>query len=65
MEKLIAEDKLAIMGVFSQVRMHKVTPEEVAEIDPKFLSFMNCNTPEDLQTATALAKETEKGQENT
>ena len=60
MEKLIAEDKLAIMGVFSQVRMHKVTPEEVAEFDPKFLSFMNCNTPEDLRTATALTKEIEK-----
>jgi molybdopterin-guanine dinucleotide biosynthesis protein A len=64
MEKLIAEDKMAIMGVFSQVRMHKVTPEEVAEFDPKFLSFMNCNTPEDLQTAASLAKQMERGRQN-
>jgi len=57
MEKLIAEERLAIMGVFSQVRTRRVSPEEVTAFDPKFLSFMNCNTPGDLEIASNLAKE--------
>ncbi|MFQ5693427.1 MAG: molybdenum cofactor guanylyltransferase [Nitrospinota bacterium] len=61
MARLIAENRLAIMGVFSQVRTRKVTPEEIAPLDPQFLSFMNCNTPEDLEAASALAKEMRPG----
>ena len=57
MEKLIEEDRLAIRGIFDQVRTRRVEPEEAAAFDPKLLSFMNCNTPEDLEAATALAKE--------
>lgn len=57
MEKLIAEDRMAIMGIFSEVRTRRVNPEEVAKLDPQYLSFMNCNTPEDLEAATTLAKQ--------
>jgi molybdopterin-guanine dinucleotide biosynthesis protein A len=57
MEDLIAEDRLKIMGLFDRVRTRRVEPEEVAAIDPKFLSFLNCNTPEDLEAADALARE--------
>ncbi|MBI2881416.1 MAG: molybdenum cofactor guanylyltransferase [Candidatus Tectomicrobia bacterium] len=57
MERLIAEDNLAIVGIASEVRTRRVAAEEVAALDPKFLSFMNCNTPEDLEAAAALARE--------
>ncbi len=56
MKKRIEEDRLAIMGIFDQVRTRRVEPEEAAGFDPKFLSFMNCNTPEDLEAAAAWAK---------
>ncbi|MFQ5915847.1 MAG: molybdenum cofactor guanylyltransferase [Nitrospinota bacterium] len=61
MERLIAEDRLTIIEVLSHVRARKVNPEEMAALDPKFLSFMNCNTPEDLEAAAALAREMEGG----
>ena len=57
MEKLIEEDRLAIRGIFDQVRTRRVEPGEADAYDPKLLSFMNCNTLEDLEAAAALAKE--------
>lgn len=32
---------------FDQVRVRYVQPEEIAPLDPAFLSFLNANTPED------------------
>ena len=60
MGRMILEERMAIMEIFAQIRTKKVTPEEVAVIDPDFLSFLNCNTPEDFEMASKIAKEKEE-----
>ena len=35
--------------------MRYLPEEEVAALDPEFLSFFNVNTPEDLERALSLA----------
>ena len=52
--RLIAGD-LKISGFYEQVRVRYVPEEEVAALDPEFLSFFNVNTPEDLERALSLA----------
>ena len=46
---------MKISGFYDQVRVHYVPEEEVASMDPHFLSFFNVNTPEDLDKALGLA----------
>ncbi len=52
--KLIAGD-LKISGFYDQVRVRYLPEEDVAALDPEFLSFFNVNTPEDLDRALTLA----------
>jgi len=52
--RLIAGD-LKISGFYEQVRVRYLPEEEVAALDPEFLSFFNVNTPEDLERALSLA----------
>jgi molybdopterin-guanine dinucleotide biosynthesis protein A len=52
--KLIAGD-LKISGFYDQVRVKYLPEEDVAALDPEFLSFFNVNTPEDLDRALTLA----------
>ena len=52
--RLIAGD-LKISGFFDQVRVRYLPEEDVAALDPEFLSFFNVNTPEDLERALSLA----------
>ena len=47
--------QLKISGFYDQVKVHYVPEEEVASMDPQFLSFFNVNTPEDLDKALDLA----------
>jgi len=51
--RLLADD-LRIINFFDQVRVRIVEPEEVAQFDPQWLSFLNVNTPEDCKSALAL-----------
>ena len=60
MGRMIQKERMAIMEIFDQVRTKKVTPEEVATIDLDFLSFLNCNTPEDFEMASKIAQEKEE-----
>ena len=43
-----------IISVFDQLRVKKVFPHEIKQIDPEFRSFWNLNTPDDYK---ALVKE--------
>ena len=52
--RLIAGD-LKISGFYDQVRVCYLPEEDVAALDPEFLSFFNVNTPEDLDRALSLA----------
>ncbi len=52
--RLISGD-LKISGFYDQVRVRYLSEEDVAALDPEFLSFFNVNTPEDLDRALSLA----------
>ncbi len=52
-ERLRAGDLRAI-GFHDAVRVRVVEPDEVDRFDPKHLSFINVNTPEDLSVAASL-----------
>ena len=52
--RLISGD-LKISGFYDQVRVRYLSEEDVAVLDPEFLSFFNVNTPEDLDRALSLA----------
>jgi molybdopterin-guanine dinucleotide biosynthesis protein A len=54
-EALLASDRLRPAFLFEAVRTRRVTPAEVAPVDPELLSLRNLNTPEDYREALALA----------
>jgi hypothetical protein len=52
---------LKISGFFEDVRVKYVPDEDLARVDPEFLSFFNLNTPADLELARALVTGSRKG----
>jgi molybdopterin-guanine dinucleotide biosynthesis protein A len=54
-EALLASDRLRPAYLFDAVRTRRVTPAEVASVDPDLLTLRNLNTPQDYQDALALA----------
>ena len=53
-EKRLLADKLRIIGFFDDVTVRYVEKNEIATIDPDFYSFINMNTPEDLERVRKL-----------
>ncbi|MGD2146421.1 MAG: molybdenum cofactor guanylyltransferase [Anaerolineae bacterium] len=51
MEDAIRAGQRRILSFFSHVRVHYVTPDQVASVDPNLDSFRNVNTPEDWGAA--------------
>ncbi|MCK5423169.1 MAG: hypothetical protein KAJ08_13435, partial [Deltaproteobacteria bacterium] len=49
-EELINEDNLKIIDFFNKVKVREITSDEMSSIDPAMNSFLNINTPEDLET---------------
>lgn len=49
--KKLEGGRLKIHEVLDELRVRYVEEEEMAELDPGFLSFFNINTPEDLEAA--------------
>lgn len=56
MERNIAKGDFKISSVFPSLKVRFCEPEEVAMVDPCFLSFFNVNTPRDLRKAEYLLK---------
>jgi molybdopterin-guanine dinucleotide biosynthesis protein A len=54
-EALLGSDRLRPAYLFEAVRTRRVTPAEVASVDPDLLTLRNLNTPEDYRDALALA----------
>lgn len=54
MESNIAKGDFKISSVFPSLKVRFCEPEEVAKVDPCFLSFFNVNTPKDLSKAESL-----------
>jgi molybdopterin-guanine dinucleotide biosynthesis protein A len=47
---------LRLISWFSDVRITKMTSEEVAVYDPEYYAFINVNTPQEFQSAEILAE---------
>jgi len=62
-EAVLAQDKWRVDAWFDQVKIYYISRQEIEKYDPKLLSFLNANTPEELQTATKIALEL-KNEEN-
>jgi molybdopterin-guanine dinucleotide biosynthesis protein A len=54
-DALLASDRLRPAYLFEAVRTRRVTPAEVASVDPDLLTLRNLNTPDDYRDALALA----------
>lgn len=55
-EGSIAKGTLQISSIFPFLKVRFCEAEEVAKVDPCFLSFFNVNTPKDLSKAESLFK---------
>ena len=55
-ERRLRAGELKIAGFFDDVRVRLVPEAEIDEIDPDRLSFLNVNTPDDLERALALVE---------
>lgn len=55
MRERIEQDRLKVIGFYSQVRVRFVEEDEVRRIDPDLRSFININTPEELAAAQQAA----------
>lgn len=53
----LERDDLKVVGFYSEVRVRRVSDEEIDRIDPNRCSFINVNTPEELAAARALLAE--------
>ncbi len=51
-EKLIAEDRLKVDYLFPVVRTRFIEMSDIERFDPQHLSYMNINTPADLDNAS-------------
>lgn len=56
-EKAIAADNRRVISFFDDVSVKYIEKEEIAPLDPDYVSFLNVNTPEDLKKALELAEE--------
>jgi len=50
----LQKDKLKVRNVLTELRVRKISEEEIKSVDPERLSFFNVNTDEDLVMARTL-----------
>jgi molybdopterin-guanine dinucleotide biosynthesis protein A len=60
MGRLLDQGQRQIIAFFDQVRVRYVEGDEVARYDPRHLSFVNINTPEDWEAALRLMTESDQ-----
>ena len=53
-ERMVREDRLRVDALFSAVRVRRVVPDELRPLDPLLRSFMNVNTPDELEVARRM-----------
>jgi molybdopterin-guanine dinucleotide biosynthesis protein A len=54
-EPRLQANRLRIIGFFDDVSVHYIERQDVARFDPQFESFINLNTPDDLEKARRRA----------
>jgi molybdopterin-guanine dinucleotide biosynthesis protein A len=57
MQARLQRDDLRIIGILDDLNVRVVEVDEVDRFDPQHLSFFNMNTPQDLEFATRIARE--------
>jgi molybdopterin-guanine dinucleotide biosynthesis protein A len=57
MREQLKRGELRASGFFNQVRVRYVDDDVIRQLDPDLRSFMNVNTPDDLETAQRLMEE--------
>ena len=55
-KSILEEGKKVIVELFNYIKVRFIEAEEIAQFDPKHLSFFNINTREDLERAKKIAK---------
>jgi len=63
MEQKLSSGKRKIVACFDQLRVNVVSRQEIAEIDPSFLSFRNINTPEEYFHIRQEVQESKEAEE--
>ena len=59
----LQKDDLKVRSVLTELRVRKISEEEIESVDPERLSFFNVNTEQDLKKAQAiLLQATDSGQ---
>jgi molybdopterin-guanine dinucleotide biosynthesis protein A len=53
-ERMVREDRLRVDALFSAVRVRRVVADELRPLDPLLRSFMNVNTPDELEVARRM-----------
>ena len=53
-ERMIRENRLRVDALFSAVRVRRVAADELRPLDPLLQSFMNVNTPDELEVARRI-----------
>jgi molybdopterin-guanine dinucleotide biosynthesis protein A len=53
-ERRLTDGQLKVIGFFDDVNVMPLATDWIARYDPSLRSFMNANTPEDIQTILAL-----------
>lgn len=49
--RMLESDRLSIRSIFSQVRVKEIPEDKLHAADPQLASFINVNTPQDLEKA--------------
>jgi molybdenum cofactor guanylyltransferase len=53
-ERMVRENRLRVDALFSAVRVRRVDADELRPLDPLLRSFLNVNTPDELEAARRI-----------
>ena len=56
-ERMVRENHLRVDALFSAVRVRRVAADELRPLDPLLRSFMNVNTPDELEIARRILEQ--------
>jgi molybdopterin-guanine dinucleotide biosynthesis protein A len=51
---MLADGTLQVINFFPAVKVCRLSSEEIGQLDPQGLSFININTPDDMDRAKEL-----------
>ena len=54
MKRMLERQELQIIRFFPSVKVYRLSSEEIGELDPEGFSFININTPDDMERARKL-----------